>query len=57
VLVDFEPGAKIGMFALSEMQDELSKLLHRPVDLVLRDGLKRVIRDSVLSSSQDIYAV
>ena len=56
VLVDFEPGANIGMFALIEIQDELSDLIGRPVDLILRDGLKRVIRDSVLASSQEIYA-
>ena len=57
VLVDSEPNAKISMFALVRMQDELSDLLQRPVDLVLRDGLKPVIRDSVLASAQEIYAV
>lgn len=57
VLVDFEPGAQIGMFALVDLQDELSSVLHRPVNLVLRDGLKKVIRDSVLASSQEIYAI
>lgn len=56
VLVDFERGTKIGMFALVQIQDELADLLQRPVDLVLRDGLKPVIRDSVVASAQDIYA-
>ena len=56
VLVEFEPGARVTYFTLAEMQDELAALFQRPVDLVLRDGLKRVIRDSVLASTQVIYA-
>ena len=56
VLVEFEPGTQIGMFALVGMQEELAALLGRPVDLVLRDGLKPVIRDSVLASEQVVYA-
>ena len=56
VLVEFEQDATFGMFALVQIQDELSDLLQRPVDLVLRDGLKPVIRDSVLASAQEIYA-
>src|SRR3990172_12150701 len=56
VLVEFEPGALIGMMALGEMREELDALLKRPVDLVLRVGLKPVIRDSVLKSEQVIYA-
>jgi len=55
VLVEFEPGAAIGMMALSRMQRELSELLSRPVDLVPRSGLKPVIRDSVLASAVDVY--
>ena len=57
VLVEFEPGVRIGMFALSEMQEELAALFHRPVDLVLKIGLKPVIRDSVLNSAQVLYAI
>jgi predicted nucleotidyltransferase len=56
VLVSFEPGARVGFVTLSRMQRELSELFQRPVDLVPMDGLKPVIRDSVLSSAQDIYA-
>jgi predicted nucleotidyltransferase len=56
VLVDFEPGTQVGMFTLIHMQDELANLVQRPVDLVLQDGLKPVIRDSVLNSALEIYA-
>jgi len=56
VLVEFEPGAAVGMMALVEMQEELTTLFQRPVDLVPKDGLKRVIRDTVLASAEVIYA-
>lgn len=55
VLVAFEPEARIGFITLSRMQRELSALFQRPVDLVPMDGLKPVIRESVLSSAQDVY--
>ena len=57
VLVDFEPDAQIGFMALGRIQRELSELLKRKVDLVLRDGIKPIIRDAVLASAQDVYAV
>jgi hypothetical protein len=56
VLVEFEPEARVDLFALGEMQHELSDLLARPVDLVLKNGLKRRIRNSVLASAEVIYA-
>ena len=56
VLVAFEAGAHVGFLTLSRMQRELSGLFQRPVDLVPMDGLKAVIRESVLSSAQDVYA-
>ncbi len=56
LLVEFEPNARVGLMMLSHMQRELADLLHRPVDLVPRDGLKPAIRESVLSAAQVIYA-
>ena len=55
ILVEFEPEAEIGFMDLSGMQIELSELLHRPVDLVPRDGLKPAIREVVLNSAEIIY--
>ena len=56
VLVSFEPDAHVGFITLSRMQRELSELFRRPVDLVLMDGLKPVIRDSVLANIEEVYA-
>lgn len=56
VLVAFQPNARIGFLTFSRMQRELTALLKRPVDLVPMDGLKPVIRSSVLSNIEEIYA-
>lgn len=55
-LVEFEPDAPIGLLDYCALQNRLAELLHRRVDLVAKDGLKRVIRDSVLASARVIYA-
>jgi predicted nucleotidyltransferase len=56
LLVEFEPDAQVGFITLSRMQRELSAILHRPVDLIPKGGLKPVIRDAVLSSAKVLYA-
>ena len=56
VLVEFEPEARVGFMALGRMRRELAELLGRRVDLVPKDGLKPLIRDSVLDSAQVLYA-
>ena len=56
VLVSFQPNAKIGFITFSRMQRELAELLQRPVDLVPLDGVKPVIRESVLANIEEIYA-
>ena len=56
VLVSFLPNAHIGFITFSRMQRELSRLFQRPVDLVPMDGLKPVIRESVLSDIEEVYA-
>jgi predicted nucleotidyltransferase len=55
LLVEFEPEAAVGLFTVARMQRELSALLHREVDLVLKAGLKPLIREDVLRTSQIIY--
>jgi predicted nucleotidyltransferase len=49
------PGNDLGMsyFAL---QEDLEKLFGRPVDLVPKDDLHRVIREEVLGDAQVLYA-
>ena len=56
VLVSFQPNAKIGFITFSRMKRELAELLKRPVDLVPMDGIKPVIRESVLANIEEIYA-
>ncbi|MGD0768543.1 MAG: nucleotidyltransferase family protein [Tepidisphaeraceae bacterium] len=55
LLVQFDPSARIGFLALAALQRELSDLLGRKVDLVPKDGLKPLIRDSVVSGAKVLY--
>ncbi|HCA46789.1 MAG TPA: nucleotidyltransferase [Armatimonadetes bacterium] len=57
VLVDFEPEARVGLFALARMEMELSKLLGRRVDLNTPGFLSRYFRDEVLEEAEVQYAV
>ena len=56
VLVEFEPEAAIGLLAFARTQRELSELFQRPVDLVTRDGLKPLIKQTVVDRAEVIYA-
>lgn len=55
VLVEFEPGTRVGFFALAGMQHELSKILGREVDLRTPQCLSRYFRDEVLAAARNIY--
>lgn len=54
VLVEFEPGHVPG-FAFFDMQEELSGILGRPVDLHTPGSLSRYFRDRVVREAQDQY--
>jgi uncharacterized protein len=56
ILVSFQPDAGVGFIALSRMQRELSELFQRPVDLVPLEGVKAVIRESILANIEEVYA-
>lgn len=56
VLIEFEPDSHITLFDMSRIQRELTQLIGRRVDLVPKNGLKPLIRDDVLASSEVIYA-
>lgn len=56
MLVEFEPETEVGFLTLARMMRELSALVGRPVDLVPRNGLKPLIRETVLGQEQVIYA-
>lgn len=56
LLIEFQPGAPIGLFELENLNEELEKLLKRRVDLVTKDGLKERIRNEVLREAKPVYA-
>ena len=56
LLVEFEPGSHVGLFELWDLNDELEKLLRRPVDLVTKAGLRETMRSHVLREASPVYA-
>lgn len=55
VLVEFEPGARIGLFEMVDLRDELTAILGREVDLRTPDDLSPYIRRRVLDSAETLY--
>ncbi len=49
------PEARLG-FAINTLEDELAELFGRPVDLVSRRALHRLLRDDVLAEARTLYA-
>ena len=57
VLVTFAPDAHLSLFDFVEMQDELSEIFERKVDLVSRGGLRNPFRrHEILNTRQVVYA-
>ncbi|MEC4812187.1 MAG: nucleotidyltransferase family protein [Scytonema sp. PMC 1069.18] len=54
ILVEFEPGYTPG-FEFIDIQDELSEVLGRPVDLNTPQDISRYFRDQVLAEAQVQY--
>lgn len=55
VLVEFEPGARVGLIALGGMEVELSGILGRDVDLSTEGFLSPHFRDQVLREAAPAY--
>ena len=53
-LVEFEPGRRVGL-AFIRLQDDLSRLLGRTVDLHTPASLSRHFRAAVLSEAETLY--
>lgn len=49
------PGARLG-FALNRLEDELTEIFGRPVDLVSRRALHPLLRDTVEAEARTLYA-
>jgi uncharacterized protein len=60
VLVEFEPEAHYGLFALTRMQAELEEILGREVHLIERPAIENsrnyIRRKAILSSAETVYA-
>jgi predicted nucleotidyltransferase len=56
VLVEFEPGRRIGLLRMAHIENELSALLNRKVDLRTPEDLSRYFRQEVLDSAETHYA-
>ena len=54
VLVEFQPGTRVGL-AFIRMQDELSAVLGRTVDLHTPASLSKYFRDQVLREAEPLY--
>jgi predicted nucleotidyltransferase len=56
LLVDFLPEAEPGLLDHAGLMLDLSELLGRNVDLVSKNGLRPLIRDSVTRDARRLYA-
>lgn len=55
VLVEFEPGARIGLIGLAGVENELSRLIGRKVDMNTAGCLSPYFRDEVLHDAEVAY--
>jgi len=55
VLVEFEPDARVGLITFAGIENELSKLLGRKVDLNTAGFLSPYFRDEVLRGAEAAY--
>ncbi len=56
LLVEFLPGAKIGLFEHFDAELELSNLFGKKVDLVSKKALRERRRRGILAEARSIYA-
>jgi predicted nucleotidyltransferase len=56
IMVEFDPGARIGLLKFESLSEDLEALVGRKVDLVTKRGLKAWIRPQVLKEARIVYA-
>lgn len=56
LLVEFEPGTRIGFIGLAGLEIALAEMLGRQVDLNTALSLSKYFRDKVLSEAEELYA-
>lgn len=57
LLVDFAPGAQVGLLHLMRVKALLERLVGRRVDAVLESGLRDPLRAEILADAVDVMAV
>lgn len=61
VLVEFEEGARHTLLDIAQMENELSRMLGREVDLIERTAVEQsrnyIRRKAILDSAETIYAI
>ena len=55
LLYELAPGVQLG-FDLFDLEDGLAELFGRPVDLVSKAGIHRLIRQRILTDARVLYA-
>ena len=55
VLIDFEPDAVVGFFALSDIKHSFESLLGRTVDLLTPQAISKYFRQEVLAQAEYVY--
>lgn len=55
VLVEFEPGYRVGLIRMAAMENDLSRMIGRKVDMRTPQDLSRYFRDKVVSSAEVQY--
>ena len=56
VLVEFEPKARAGLLRMAEMEQELSEIIGRKVDLRTAQDLSPYFREEVVAEAEVQYA-
>lgn len=56
LIVEFEPGAEVGLLEHAQLADELTQLMRRRVDLVTRNSLRPRFRQAVGREAITIFA-
>ena len=55
LLVEYDPQQKVGLFAMTQIEAELSSFFGQPVDLRTAQDLSPYFRDRVLAEAQTLY--
>ena len=56
ILVEFEPGYRVGLIRMAAIENELSQIVGRKVDMRTPQDLSRYFRDKVVSAAEVQYA-